>query len=635
MTLIRTTLLFFCVQATFAFASIPADTLSNADKTKFILEDEADKGSTSYSIPNGSLTNIQQYRNRYNLGNVGLAITNLYFPVFQTGLGFNFMQNNFREYIYESPKMRYFNTKTPYTELLFIVGSKKELNSRFVHSQNINKNLNFTFNFQRIRSDGFYNRQNTNHTDVALSGNYKSSNKRYFLISTIIYNSLKNAENGGIASDSTFENLPVRDRKLLDINLASASRKYHSRSFYLKQYINIGHKTQGADTSESAQVSPSSVLSHSVLIRDEFYTFSDPNPVSGFYKNIYNDSLRTYDSTYIFSIENKIAWRLLENKRSGLKRSIGIGLDVKHQFVKLSQYAGKDTVINSAQVVPGNKKLNGTTFENVIAGAELFNFNTKKLETLLRCEYVIGGYNAGDNSFNGILNYKADSLNIFGFSGSFVNRKPDNIYLNYNSNHYRWKNSFEKISFANARLFYKLIKYDLELGATANQYLNYVYFDAYRSAQEKNTIQGFSAYLTKSFHLKHFVFRNTVTYQYIPDSMVVRLPQWITEHSIYYENNLFKNALRLQVGLDVFYNSAYFANSWAPALGQFYVQGQKKIGNYPYVDVFINMKISRLRLFLKYENLNSFLGYTSYYYAPHYPWTDAAFKAGVIWKFFD
>lgn len=618
-----------------SFGSAPADSIVKPVKTKFRYEAEIDKLSNQYSILDSSLNEIHEYRNRYNLGNIGLAATNLCFPSLQQSLGFNFAQNNFQNFIYQPHKIEYYDTRTPYTELFFMVGSKKELYSKFTHSQNVNKNLNFTANFQRIRSDGFYTRQNTNHTDFSVSGNYRSSSKRYFLISNIINNNLKNAENGGISNDSVFEKLPVQDRRLLPINLAAADRKYRSRSVYLKQYVNFGPKRMLADSTQKAQVQPTSVLSHSILVHDEMFAHTDLNPTSGFYTNIYNDSIRTFDSTYIFRMENELAWRLLENKRDGTARKMGFQLGMKHQFVKIEQFCGIDTVISTLAYRLGNRKFYGETIQNSIVNAEVYNFS-ERFAFALQGAYVVDGFNSGDNSFSLSLNYNfANSMQNIGFTGSMISRKPDNIYLNNYSNNYKWANRFENVSYKNARMFYKIGKYDMELGAIAHQYTNYVYFDGYNVGQETEDVQGFSGYLNKTFHVKHFAFRNKITYQYIPDSSVIKLPQWVTEHSLYYENTLFKNALRFQLGFDVFYNSAYFANAWSPALGQFYLQSQKKIGNYPYVDIFLNLKISRARFFVKYENANGVLMEQAYYYVPHYPIPDFALKFGVVWRFFD
>lgn len=619
-----------------SFAFVATDSITKTPKTIYYDERAVDKGFINSTPVDSTLNIIHQYRNRYNLGNIGLANTLFCFPTVSPILGFNFANNNFNDYTYQAHQLKYYDTHTPYTQLFFTVGSKKELISKFIHSQNVNKNLNVTANFQRIRSDGFYKRQNTNHTNLALSGNYKSSNKRYFLISNLIFNSLKNGENGGLANDSTFEKSPLQDRRLLDINLTAADRRYRSRSVYLKQYINLGSKLTPTDSINRALVTPTSVVSHSVLLQDESFIYKDLDPLVGFYNNTFNDTIRTLDSSYISKLENKIEWRLLKNKRDGTSRNIGFLAGAKHQLIKHTQFTAIDSVINSQALQSSNHKLYGLTVENIIANVDVYNFDGNKFNYALMGEYVISGFNAGDNSWKADLKYTIDSSQTIGFTASATNRKPDNIYLNYNSNHFKWSNRFDNVSYMNVTLFYKFTKYDFECGLSTLQYKNYVYFGVLNAAQDKSTIQSFSAYLIKTFHFRNFGFSNKIIYQHIADSLTIKLPKWVTEHSVYYENTIFKKALQFRLGIDVFYNSAYFANAWNPALGQFYLQSKKEIGNYIYGDVFLSMKVSKARMFVKYEHLNAGLTNNfTYYYAPHYPLADGAVKVGVVWNFFD
>lgn len=629
------TIIYFLSISLCTLGGVPADSISKNPRTKFISEAEFDRQSGNYVFPDSSLNGIQQYRNRYTLGNIGLATTNPYFPNDQRELGYSFAPNNFQAYTFQPHKLEYCDTKSPFTELLFLVDfKKKELVSKFIHSQNINKNFNITANFQRIRSDGIYKRQSANHTDFALSGNYKSPNRRYFLLSNIIYNSLSNAENGGITADSAFENLELRDRNLLDINLLNANRKYRSRSIYLKQFINLGNKTAPKDSTGRAIVKPTSVIAHSILVQDELTAYSDQNPLGGFYDKILRDSARTFDSTYMYRIENELTWRLLQNKSDGALRPVGFQVGVKHQLVRMEQYTAWDTLKETSKLP--NRRLFDRNIQNIILNAELLAPSGRKLEYLVRGDYVVNGYNAGDYNLGLFVKCNLiDSLQFIGLSGNVTGRKPQDIFLNYNSNHYQWENHFANEFVQSAGAFYKSIKYKFEFGASVRQYTNYVYFNQHQPAQETTTIQGFSAYANKSFYLWHFVFKNKITYQYMADSSVIKVPQFVTEHSLYYENVLFKKALYFQFGVDVSYNSAYYANGYLPALGQFYLQSEKKIGDYPYVDVFLNMKISRARIFVKYENVNSYLGYFNYYYALHYPYADGSFKFGVIWRFFD
>jgi hypothetical protein len=85
----------------------------------------------------------------------------------------------------------------------------------------------------------------------------------------------------------------------------------------------------------------------------------------------------------------------------------------------------------------------------------------------------------------------------------------------------------------------------------------------------------------------------------------------------------------------VFYTSAYYANAYMPATGQFYIQTEKKYGDYPFIDFFINAQIKTVRIFIKVDHLNSGLMGNYYMLTPHYPMSDRAFKFGISWRFFD
>jgi hypothetical protein len=105
--------------------------------------------------------------------------------------------------------------------------------------------------------------------------------------------------------------------------------------------------------------------------------------------------------------------------------------------------------------------------------------------------------------------------------------------------------------------------------------------------------------------------------------------------SIYYRNYVFKKALLLDIGLDVFYNTAYKAPNYMPATGQFYIQQTTSVGNYPYIDLFIDAQIKKARIFLKIEHVNSGLFGQTYLQYPNHPMNDRAFKLGINWRFFN
>jgi len=98
---------------------------------------------------------------------------------------------------------------------------------------------------------------------------------------------------------------------------------------------------------------------------------------------------------------------------------------------------------------------------------------------------------------------------------------------------------------------------------------------------------------------------------------------------------MFKKALLAQIGIDLLYNTPYFADSYNPALGAFVLQNEYKAGNYLDAAVFINLKVQRMRIFFKLSNfLSGLIGY-NYFTVPHYPMQDRLFRLGISWRFHD
>jgi hypothetical protein len=83
------------------------------------------------------------------------------------------------------------------------------------------------------------------------------------------------------------------------------------------------------------------------------------------------------------------------------------------------------------------------------------------------------------------------------------------------------------------------------------------------------------------------------------------------------------------MGAELFYNSAYFGNSYNPSARAFYLQDDTKIGNYPMLDVFFTGQIMTATIYLKMEHVNMDWQNTGYYYTPHYALPVRAFRLGL------
>lgn len=584
--------------------------------TKFFNKNQWEFDST-FCI-NSSLHDFQKYIPKNTLGNTGLAVNELYYNPFTIEPGFNYFKNNFSNYFFSPQNIQFYNTRTPYTDLFYVIGTKKEQFFKMTFSYNIKKNWNVTTDFMRIRSEGTYLRQNTNDNSIAISTNYKSENNKYWVLGGIIFNSYKNAENGGIADDSVFKKGGSVDQRLLDISLTDSKHNFGNANVFIKQIYNLGSKS--SDTTKQ-EIIPSSRFILNSSLDATYLKYEDNNPTSGYYSNIFYDSTRTADSTFFYKVDNELSWKRLNNhKYRGVMDILGFGLSLKHEFIKVQQ------------------KSTDSVFNNIMGGAEIYNtYSQHSLFWNVSGKYVLTGYNKEDYDLKGIIKKEnKDSLISITVKTESRLQAPDFIYNSYKSNNFYWSNSFDKAKKIGAEVYFSLEKYDFEINAGINTYSNILYFDNYAMARQfKGKLTIISAAIKKDFNFYNWHLNNKVIYQNVPDSSVIRVPEFILEHSLYYENDLLKKALVLQVGASMFYTSSYYANAYMPSTAEFYLQTEKKYGAYPFIDFFINAQVKTVRIFFKIDHLNSGWTGSNYILTPNYPYPGRTFKFGVSWKFYD
>ena len=125
------------------------------------------------------------------------------------------------------------------------------------------------------------------------------------------------------------------------------------------------------------------------------------------------------------------------------------------------------------------------------------------------------------------------------------------------------------------------------------------------------------------------------TYQSSSYQTIVAVPNNIATGALYFQGNLFKRALQLQIGFSGQYYSEFYGYGYMPATNLYYVQTDKTVGNYPFIDFFLSARIKPVRFFVKIDHVTQgFLG-TNYSLTPGYLQNDRAFKFGLNWLFFD
>ncbi|MDD4214338.1 MAG: hypothetical protein PHR81_05960, partial [Bacteroidales bacterium] len=349
--------------------------------------------------------------------------------------------------------------------------------------------------------------------------------------------------------------------------------------------------------------------------------YQDNNPNLAYYPLIPNDTTTVNDSVWFFKIENTLGWTNTETNSKNKTRILRYFININHSYTEIRQLNGSFYLVN---LKPS-------------AGISLKPFKNFLIET--SGEYIaMGDY---QNSFN-VKGLGAYQFNLSGkYYGtlkadvSYTETNAPWFYEHFYSKYYHWDYDFLKQKILSAGLNYSY----RNLGAGINYYnlFNYVYLDENaRPRQYLNSgINVVSAFVNKLFIFWKFGIDNKVLFQYTDEPNIMRLPMLAAYQSYYFITPMFKKALLLHVGIDLQYNTKYYADAYEPALMSFHLQNERKVGNYLNMDVFLNLKAKRLRIFLKLSNLLSgWIGYDNFT-VPHYPMSDRLFRFGVSWLFHD
>jgi len=242
------------------------------------------------------------------------------------------------------------------------------------------------------------------------------------------------------------------------------------------------------------------------------------------------------------------------------------------------------------------------------------------------------------NSLKASVKFQQDGLFSFKGYAEFTSKSPDLSKLLYQSDYidYNWQNDFaneEITSFGGTFNSEKWVNVD----ASYNVVDNYTYFNEdSKPTQADETLNYYKIKVMKEFHYRKFSLANTVMYQNaISGNSFFRVPNWVTRNTVYFSTDLFKGApLYLQTGVTFRYFSTYKMNAYNPLISEFTIQNTDEIGNFPMFDLFVNLRLSRARMFFKLENFTSDFTGRDYYSAPTYPYRDMTFRLGVVWNFF-
>jgi len=561
-----------------------------------------------------------------NLGNLGLPAENMIFnPTISPG--FSFSRSSSHIYLYDPSQLKYYRPLKPYTDLYYVMGPEKEQYFRGIHSQKISRNFTFGIDFRFIFSPGIYERRKADDKNLSVSGQYFTDNKRYGVIAAYVHNKNIFEESGGIKYDSLFTQNLEDDRRIYLPRLEDAENTVKWSAVYLDQYFFISPiRDRIADTLDSIPRPEHKFhlgkLSHTFKWSRQQFAYRDGNPVSGFYA-LYDpplDSTATLDSLYVTRLENHVGWSNLGPKDQPEDKAVYVHFGIKHQITKVG-----DT-------------LKDRTFHQFIPAGGFSIFLLKSFRLNFDLNIVTGDYNGGDfdarAQIKQYLGTRDRNLGLLTLEASLTQKMPDWFFQQYNGNNLRWENNFARQEYIIGKVNYRYK--NLKAGARLYQLKNYVYFDSLAHPRQYGpSFSVFQLFLDKAFHFGEFSTNFSLNFQQTSKKEIIRLPDFAGLFNIYWTKALFNSATTIQPGISMRYHTAYFADAYMPALRSFHNQHNTEIGNFFIADAYINVKIKRVRIFLKYAHGNAgFTGY-NYFGAPHYPLKDARIYFGLSWIFYD
>lgn len=577
------------------------------------------------------------------LGNLGGATVPLNY--FERPQNSDFkMADAFSGYLYRMDNVDFYNGKKPFTQLTYITAGQKrylEENFRVTHAQNISPSTNFNIDYKSRGTRGIYTWQKARVKDLSVA--FSHTGKRYSVHAGYIYNSVDTRENGGIVGDWAVVDTLFELTLNVPVKLQDAENKIRNNTFYAVQSFGIpliGLTEDDFTMGDRPAVFVGHAIEYSRMYRKytdtragTIYTDerdgTDGQTQYEYYPDWYINPETTLDSTFESRLSNRLFVQLQPWDRDGVIGVIdaGVGMD-NHRYYQFSlgDYltSQRKAVTKTSYYVYGS--IDGRIKRYVDWGGDI--------------KFYPSGYRGGDFEIGADIALRAFIKGRpITLSGRFsnVSRSPSYWQENYLSNHYAWFSSLKKENVTRIEATLSAPEYALELGAWHGIMSDCIYMDSLsRMSQSTSSVNVTGLYARKDFRLGGLHLDNRVLLQWSTDQKVIPVPKASVVLSYYYEFNVVKDVLRMQIGFDGRYNTKYYAFGYNPALASFYNQHEKKIGGYPMIDAFVSAKWKRMRILLKLQHANyDLFGSRTYFSALHYPLNTRVLKLGFSWGFYD
>ena len=610
---------------------------------------------------------LESYNAIYStLSNTGLAHKSMRFNYLHQ-IGFDMTLPSFLAMMKNESNMMAYQSVLPYSELRYVMTTadkEQHLNVKF--GRRFAPRLFVSFAFNTDFSPGVFKNSRSLNNYFWVNAHYFTKNNRYGVCAYWYRNKLVMDENGGIVNDEDYSSHTESDNSVINVNLTTATNTVISSGLGLEHYFNLLPQKKVTTKTESNPVEIDSLnlfavadsllidslsidtLDHQEMIQEtkvrkftlgrichrfsylnnKLY-YNETSPSVAFYQpydTLLNTS-KTTDTTLVRAFRNTLQWNSLGYQKYNDDVPFYVYAGVTHGFYRIKHYdylEGETVLLR----IFNQLSVNGGIIVNLFKSTRITG----------QAELITLGYQIGDFDIKGQWKqYLGTTRKNYGqaiFDFELKRQSANWFEESYYSNHFRWENNFKAATYLSFNLKYKFRDYCI--GVRQTSIANFIYFgtDA-RPTQHEEMFSIREAYLSFYQKLWRFEVEGFASLQKSSNEEVIHLPLVQGSLKIGYSQPMFHKAATLHPSITVRYFTKYYADAYMPATRSFYLQNEVQIGNFPFIDLALAIKVKKAHIYVVYSNMFLLTGNYNSFIAPHYPMRDSRIFIGVNWRLFN
>lgn len=585
----------------------------SAESTRFTYEENFKFNDIVFYSPDTLPENIHRFNDlaQYdfliqNLGNIGTALHRLEWnPNAQTGVSSGY--HAYDEFYTSSEDIRYFDTRSPYTEIMADFGGNGRAKTNVLFTFNDSINFNIGASYKSIRADKqlAYLQRGDRHvksTDWNIFGFLRPEKlPRYLLLFNMTQFEHQVSEQGGVL-DAAQNNPDLTDweYRLENVILSDAQSKEKRGGIHIYQQYDLDSIFQ---------------IYHSGSYNQQLVRYFDDYDLSTSDSLIYSEtapgvSTGTINERTTFTeIINELGFK-------GRTKKFSYTLNVKNRLLE-------NKIARSDETSKETESFFGGTLRQQI---------TPKIFLKASGEYGLKG------NYSVIGNFTSS---FFTAEYKRISRRPSFLETVYTGEQRTWRNDFNNEVSDNfyGQIRLKVNQLELQPFTRFNIITNHIFFNETKLPEQANSE---IVRLQPGFNLRYqfgprLTLKNSLYYTSISGGSANKyvMPKWMNTMQIAYRNSLFDGKMQIQTGIDMHYRSSYLAKAYDPVTQQFYLQTFDQVDDMVHLDLFFNFKVRSFRVFAKLNHFNQGLLSEGYYITPWYPGTARTVDLGIHWLFFD